>query len=119
MARSQPGPNPHGNPKIMLAAVGPLMTQTAGEVADGVDPRLSTERYLREATLPALEKGFEKAERTREGFEITAPAFVVAPTPRRRSRGHRDDKQQIGFYGSTPAYKPVLELHGWGDWVRS
>ncbi|MDX6615123.1 MAG: hypothetical protein QOD60_214, partial [Solirubrobacterales bacterium] len=72
-----PGPNPHGNPKIMLAAVGPLMTQTAGEVADGVLIHgFSTERYLREATLPALEKGFEKAGRTREGFEITAPAFV-------------------------------------------
>ena len=36
-----PGPNPHGNPTIMLAAVGPLMTETAGEVADGVlVPRL-------------------------------------------------------------------------------
>ena len=22
---------------------------------------------------------------------------------------------QIGFYGSTPAYRPVLELHGWGE----
>ena len=24
-------------------------------------------------------------------------------------------KQQIAFYGSTPAYRGVLELHGWGD----
>ena len=24
-------------------------------------------------------------------------------------------RQQIAFYGSTPAYRPVLELHGWGD----
>jgi alkanesulfonate monooxygenase SsuD/methylene tetrahydromethanopterin reductase-like flavin-dependent oxidoreductase (luciferase family) len=22
--------------------------------------------------------------------------------------------KQIAFYGSTPAYRPVLELHGWG-----
>ena len=74
-----PGPNPHGNPKIMLAAVGPLMTEAAGEVADGIlCHAFSTERYMREATLPALERGFEKAGRTREGFEITAPAFVVA-----------------------------------------
>jgi probable F420-dependent oxidoreductase len=112
-----PGPNPHGNPKIMLAAVGPLMTQTAGEVADGVLIHgFSTERYLREATLPALEKGFEKAGRTREGFEITAPAFVVArDTEEEIAEGVQTIRDQIGFYGSTPSYKPVLELHGWGE----
>jgi probable F420-dependent oxidoreductase len=112
-----PGPNPHGNPKIMLAAVGPLMTQTAGEVADGVLIHgFSTERYLREATLPALERGFKKAGRTREGFEITAPAFVVArDTEEELAEGVQAIKDQIGFYGSTPAYKPVLELHGWEE----
>jgi probable F420-dependent oxidoreductase len=112
-----PGPNPHGNPPIMLAAVGPLMTQTAGEVADGILIHgFSTERYLREATLPALEKGFAKAGRTREGFEITAPAFVVArDTEEEIAEGVAFIKNQIAFYGSTPAYRPVLELHGWGS----
>ncbi len=112
-----PGPNPHGNPKILLAAVGPLMTQAAGEVADGVLCHgFSTERYVREATLPALAKGFAKAGRTSEGFEITAPAFVVAAdTDEEIVEGSKFVKQQIAFYGSTPAYRPVLELHGWGD----
>jgi probable F420-dependent oxidoreductase len=112
-----PGPNPHGSPKIMLAAVGPLMTQAAGEVADGVLVHaFSTERYLREATLPALEKGFAKAGRTIESFDITAPAFVVARDSEEEiAQGVAFVKQQIAFYGSTPAYRPVLELHGWGD----
>jgi len=112
-----PGPNPHGNPKIMAAAVGPLMTEAAGEVADGVlCHAFSTERYMREATLPALERGFERAGRTRDGFEITAPAFVVArDTEEERAEGVAFVKQQIAFYGSTPAYRPVLELHGWGE----
>jgi probable F420-dependent oxidoreductase len=112
-----PGPNPHGNPKIMLAAVGPLMTETAGEVADGILVHgFSTERYLREATLPALERGWEKAGRGREGFEITAPSMVVtADTDDERSAGVDFVRKQIGFYGSTPAYRPVLDLHGWGD----
>jgi probable F420-dependent oxidoreductase len=112
-----PGPNPHGNPKIMLAAVGPLMTEAAGEVADGLLVHgFSTERYLREATLPALERGFEKSGRSREGFEITAPAFVVArDTEEEIAEGVQFVKQQIAFYGSTPAYRPVLDLHGWGD----
>lgn len=112
-----PGPNPHGNPKIILAAVGPLMTQAAGEVADGIFCHaFSTERYLREATLPALERGAAKAGRSLEGFEIIAPGFVIArDTEEERAAGAEFVRGQIGFYGSTPAYRPVLELHGWGE----
>jgi probable F420-dependent oxidoreductase len=112
-----PGQNPHGNPKVMLAAVGPLMTETAGEVADGVLVHaFSTERYLREATLPALQRGAQKAGRSLDGFEITAPSMIVArDTEEEISAGVEFVKQQIAFYGSTPAYRPVLEMHGWGD----
>jgi probable F420-dependent oxidoreductase len=112
-----PGPNPHGNPKIILAAVGPLMTQAAGEVADGIFCHaFSTERYLREATLPALKRGAEKAGRSLEGFEILAPGFVIArDTEEERAAGAEFVRGQIGFYGSTPAYRPVLDLHGWGE----
>ena len=94
------------------------MTEVAGEVCDGfLCHGFTTERYLREVTLPALERGLAKAGRTLEGFEIIGPAFVVTgATPRRRSRRASSTcKQQIAFYGSTPAYRPVLELHGWGD----
>ena len=112
-----PGPNPHGNPKIMLAGVGPLMTEAAGEVADGLLVHgFSTERYVREATLPALERGWAKAGRDREGFEITAPAMVVTgDTEEEIAAGVTEIKRQIAFYGSTPAYRPVLDLHGWGE----
>lgn len=112
-----PGPNPHGNPKIFLAAVGPLMTQAAGEVADGLLCHgFCTERYLREATVPALERGFAKSGRTMEGFEITAPAFVATgDTDEEIEEAVAMIRQQIGFYGSTPAYRPVLDVHGWGE----
>jgi probable F420-dependent oxidoreductase len=112
-----PGPNPHGNPKVMLAAVGPLMTEVAGEVADGILCHgFSTERYLREATIPALERGRAKAGKTLEGFEISGPSFIVAREDEaERAAGTQLVRNQIAFYGSTPAYRPVLELHGWGD----
>jgi probable F420-dependent oxidoreductase len=112
-----PGPNPHGNPKILLAAVGPLMTEVAGEVADGVLCHgFCTEKYLREVTLPALQRGAEKAGRSLDGFEITAPGFTVArDSEEGRAEGVAFVRQQIGFYGSTPAYRPVLDTHGWGD----
>ena len=111
-----PGPNPHGNPRITLAAVGPKMTEVAGEVADGmICHGFGTERYLREVTLPALRRGAERAGRGLDGFEITAPGFVVArDSEEDLLAGVEAVRQQIGFYGSTPAYRPVLEVHGWG-----
>jgi len=112
-----PGPNPHGPPKIIMAAVGPKMTEAAGEVADGMFCHgFSTERYVREVTLPALRRGAEKAGRSLDDFEISAPSMIVAAdTDEELAAGIAAVRQQIGFYGSTPAYRPVLELHGWGD----
>ena len=112
-----PGPNPHGPPKIVMAAVGPMMTEAAGEVADGMFCHaFSTERYLREVTLPALQRGAEKAGRSLEGFELSAPSFIVAADSEQElNDGIAAVRSQIGFYGSTPAYRPVLEAHGWGE----
>ena len=112
-----PGPNPHGNPPVQLAAVGPLMTETAGEVADGVAVHgFCTERYLREVQVPAIERGREKAGRAMEGFEINTPGFIViGDTEEEIAAGIEAAKNQIGFYGSTPAYRPVLDLEGWGE----
>jgi probable F420-dependent oxidoreductase len=112
-----PGPNPFGSPTIQLAAVGEMMTEVAGEVADGVILHaFTTERYVREVTLPALERGFAKAGKTRADFEISGPMFVVSGTnDEELERAMRGTREQIAFYGSTPAYRGVLELHGWGD----
>jgi probable F420-dependent oxidoreductase len=112
-----PGRNPHGNPKIMLAGVGPLMTEAAGEVADGLlCHAFSTERYLREVTVPALERGRAKVGRTLEGFELSGPALIVAADSKEElAAGTQLVRAQIAFYGSTPAYRGVLDLHGWGD----
>jgi probable F420-dependent oxidoreductase len=112
-----PGPNPYGNPRVFLAAVGELMTEVAGEVADGLLAHaFTTERYLREVTVPALERGLATSGKTRADVQISFPGMVVT--------GSNDSeweaattavKSQLAFYGSTPAYRPVLELHGWGD----
>jgi probable F420-dependent oxidoreductase len=112
-----PGPLDVGAPRVYLAAVGATMTEVAGEVADGllVHP-LSSERYLREVTVPAVERGLGKKGGRREDFELSWPLFVVTGADEDEHR--RLDtlvRQQIAFYGSTPAYKGVLELHGWGD----
>ena len=104
-------------PKVFLAAVGELMTEVAGEVADGLLAHgFTTARYMREVTLPALERGLAKAGRTRDGFEISYPAMMVTGTNEAEMQAATQAvKAQLAFYASTPAYKPVLDLHGWGD----
>jgi probable F420-dependent oxidoreductase len=106
-----------GVPRIFLAGVGPVMTEVAGEVADGfICHPLTTERYLREVTLPALERGRTKARKTLDGFEISGPSFVVTGTnDEEMAAADRGTRQQIAFYGSTPAYRAVLDVHGWGE----
>ena len=105
-----------GPPKIVLAGVGELMTEVAGEVCDGfLCHGFTTERYLREITLPALERGRVKVGKTMEGFEIVGPSFVVTgANDEEMERAMAGTCQQIAFYGSTPAYRGVLDLHGWG-----
>ncbi len=107
----------YGAPKVFLAAVGPMMTEVAGEVADGmIAHAFTTETYLRETTLPALERGFAKSGKSREDFEISYPLFVVTGrTEEEFAKAEQATRQQIAFYGSTPAYKPVLDSIDAGD----
>jgi probable F420-dependent oxidoreductase len=112
-----PEPQPYAFPKIFVAAVGEAMTEMCGEVADGMLAHaFTTKRYFEEVTSPALLRGMERSGRQRGEFQLSVPIFVVT--------GHDDSdlaagavstRKQIAFYGSTPAYRKVLELHGWGD----
>ncbi|MGI9326943.1 MAG: TIGR03617 family F420-dependent LLM class oxidoreductase [Pseudomonadales bacterium] len=106
-----------GAPRVFLAAVGPMMTEVAGEVADGVIIHaFTTEKYLRETTLPALERGFAKAGKQRSDFEISYPVFVCTGNSEEElAEAKVATQRQIAFYGSTPAYKPVLDSIGVGE----
>lgn len=107
----------YGAPKVWLAAVGPKMTEVAGETADGmIVHAFTTENYLRQVTLPALERGFAAAGRKREDFELSYPLFVVTGSDEARFEEAKTlVKRQIAFYGSTPAYKGVLDSVDHGE----
>ncbi|GAA4686745.1 LLM class F420-dependent oxidoreductase [Pseudonocardia yuanmonensis] len=108
-------PEPHGfgAPKVLLAGVGPAMTETAGEVADGfLCHGFTTQRYVREVTLPALQRarGGELGD-----FQLVGlPMIATGRTEEELAKAVEGVRAQIAFYGSTPAYRGVLELHGWG-----
>ncbi|HEX4531944.1 MAG TPA: TIGR03617 family F420-dependent LLM class oxidoreductase [Acidimicrobiia bacterium] len=111
-----PGPNPFGMPKVLVGALGPKMNEMAAEVADGnlVMP-FNTDRHMRERTLPAIDRGLAAGARQRTDIEIVAEVIVGVGRSDAELEAARAVKFLLAFYGSTPAYKPVLDVEGWGD----
>jgi probable F420-dependent oxidoreductase len=112
-----PEPQPFPMPRIFIAAVGEAMTEMCGEVAEGLLAHaFTTRRYLREVTVPAVQRGLQRAGRDRSAFQLACPVFIVTGADEDEMRCHAAGvRKQIAFYGSTPAYRKVLELHGWGE----
>ena len=112
-------PQPHAwdPPPIWLGALGPQMTRLAGEVADGilVHP-FHTRRFLEEVTIPRLEDGIEAVGRSRDDV-VVIPTVVTCAyrDEEERERALRGARMNLAFYGSTPAYRATLEMHGWGE----
>ena len=114
-----PGENPYGPPPIYVGALGPRLTRATAEHADGllVMP-FGNKRFLHEVTMPAVREGLAAAGRSlrTRGAEGASDDFVVIPEIIVSvGDDHTAARRLLGFYGSTPAYRPVLEIHGWGD----
>lgn len=111
------GPNVDGDPRIFVAAVGPAMTAVAGEVADGLMAHgFTTPSYLREVTMHNLALGLERSHRSRDDVEVTLPIMTAIGRDEAELAPQVSAvRQQLAFYGSTPAYRGVLSHHGWGD----
>ena len=111
-----PGPNPHGSPPIIMAGVGERMVEVAGEVADGllVHP-LNSPDFLATHTIPALERGAARAGRSLHEFQLSVMSFcMMGSNDEEIERARQNVRAQMSFYGSTPAYRPPLDHHGWG-----
>ena len=110
-----PGPNPHGVPPIFLAGVGPVMTETAGEVADGflVHP-FNTPDFVATDLLPALARGRARPGALQTPLTVSCQLIVaLGDSPEERALSLQMARAQVAFYASTPAYAPVLARHGW------
>lgn len=111
-----PGPNPYGVPKVLVGALGPRMNQMAAEVADGVLVMpFNSERHMRTRTMPAIAAGLAAAGRRRPELEVTAEVIVGCGRTDEELDAARGVRTLLSFYGSTPAYRPVLEAEGWGE----
>jgi len=111
-----PGPNPHGVPPILVGALGPRMNQMAAEVADGILVMpFNSGTHMVERTMPAIERGLAAAGRSRDDLEITVEVIVGVGRTDEELEAATSVRGILGFYGSTPSYRPVLDVHGWGD----
>ena len=110
-----PGPLGYDAPPIWLAGVGPRMVETAGRVADGfIGHPLVSRAYLGDELLPRLAAG--RGPVPERGFTLSLMAITaVGRTEQEVTDAVSAARRQIGFYASTPAYRPVLDHHGWGD----
>lgn len=112
-----PGPNPYGDPPIAVAGVGEKMVEVAGEVADELPIHpFHTPSFLEAATLPAFERGLAASGRTRADVSVTCQTMAMVGRDEAGIATARDRcRYQLAFYGSTPAYRGVLDHHGYGD----
>jgi probable F420-dependent oxidoreductase len=112
-----PGPNPFGPPPVLVGALGPRMTEISAEVADGILVMpFNSARHLEERTIPAIRRGLDRGGRTIDDFEIVCEAIVATGhTEEEITAATRGVKGLLSFYGSTPSYRPVLEVEGWGE----
>jgi len=104
-------------PRIVLSATGPLMTKVAAEVADGMMMHpFSSQRYMQEVTLPAIQQGLANSGRNLADFELDyAPILATGVDEESLQKSIDTARERIAFYGSTEAYRPVFDLHGWGE----
>jgi probable F420-dependent oxidoreductase len=112
-----PGPSPFGRPPVLVGALGPLMTRTAGEVADGVLVMpFNSARHFAERTVPAIADGLAAAGRSRPDFEVVGEVIVgMGQGEDELAAARAGVRNLLAFYGSTPAYRPVLDIEGWGE----
>jgi probable F420-dependent oxidoreductase len=112
-----PGPNPHGPPPIYVGALGPLLTRAVAQHADGllVMP-FGSKRFLHEHTMPKVREGLQLSGRHANDFTVLPEIIVSAgETDAELEAAHARTRALLAFYGSTPAYLPVLAAHGWQD----
>jgi probable F420-dependent oxidoreductase len=111
------GPNDYGKPPILLGGLGPMMTAVAGEVADGliVHP-FNSLAFVEQNAMPALQRGLDRAQRKREDITVSIAAICITGNNEQEYQAAKSTvKNLLGFYGSTPAYRPPMDAVGMGE----
>jgi len=111
-----PEPHEYSRIPIFVAGVNRRMCQLAGELCEGFHAHpLHSVRYLRERVLPSIEVGLTQSGRERKSIELSSSIFVVPTDDPKAAAYEAEIREQVSFYASTPPYRPVFDLEGWGE----
>ncbi len=112
-----PKPIEHPRIPVYISAINPYNLRLAGELCDGIRMHgLNTVKYTREVILPSLAEGAAKSGRSLKEFDICGVGFTITgPDEASLQRQIRPTKKHIAFYASTPQYRSVMDVHGWGE----
>jgi len=112
-----PGPLDVADPPIYLAGINERLLQVTGEVADGFCAHpVNSPKYLAEVVRPSIEEGAKQSGRDATAVTVVCPVFTIVGDPGPELDRQRDAiRLQIGFYGTTPSYSKLFEVHGRDD----
>lgn len=112
----RPGRNVFGTPPVFIAAVGSQMTSVAAEVADGLLVHsFTTERYLREVTVPQVNSVLERQGKSDTDFVLAYSGFVVTGLDEHALAEAAVIAPSDCVLWLDSGIPGVLDLHGWGD----
>lgn len=111
------GKNPYGKPPVLLGALGPKMTEVAGEVADGIIMHpFNNQAFIEQQSLPAVRTGLARAAKPESEFIISVAAMIATGENEEAMQAAKASvKGLLGFYASTPAYIPPMAAIGYAD----
>ena len=103
------------DPPVYISAVNEQMLHLAGSLCEGVHIHpFHSAKYLREVAWPHLREGLHAGDRSRINFTAVGSVFAIPTDGRKPAAEHEKAvKEQIAFYMSTPAYRTIVDLHGW------
>jgi probable F420-dependent oxidoreductase len=99
-------PAPADPAPLLIGGLGPRMVALAVEAADG----LLIHPFCTDASVQALLADVPEA------FPVVGQTIVgVASSEESLEQARTAARGLVAFYASTPAYRRVLDVHGWGD----
>jgi probable F420-dependent oxidoreductase len=112
-----PGPIEYPEIPIYIAGVNTRLASLAGELCDGfhVHP-FHTPEYVEQVVKPAIAEGAGGEDRDPKEVMLATSVFVVTGENKKEIEDQREKlRAQAAFYASTPTYRTVLDVHGWGE----
>ena len=97
------------------SGLNPFMLRTMAHRCDGVaiHPLAAAQEYLHTVAAPALQQGAAR----RDGAPGALALWLMVAVDADPARAEAAARRQLAFYFSTPSYRSVADLCGWGDAV--